>query len=139
MSVVLKPANFIQKGEKNSRFGMCNIYNEETTFYSWKKVFFFASWYWHIHRFLCFRKEEDQNVQRWQLQVFHLQKRWREKFDCPVHQIQMCKKRQDSFRVCSFYIHGRARTESCTSSKLKVDEVWCQYHIGSHKRWKICR
>ena len=42
---------------------MCNIYNEETAFYSWKKVFFFASWYWHVHRFFCFRKEEDQNVQ----------------------------------------------------------------------------
>ena len=51
---------------------------EETVFYSWKNVFFFASWYWHIYRFPCFRKEEDQNMQRWQLWVFHLQKRWRE-------------------------------------------------------------
>ena len=54
---------------------MCNIYNEEPTFYSWKAVFFFASWYWHIHRFSCFRKEEDQNVQCWQVLVFHFQKK----------------------------------------------------------------
>ena len=42
------------------------------------------------------------------------------KFDCPVHQIKKCKKRQDSFRVCSFYIHGKAHTEKCTSKKGKV-------------------
>ena len=77
--VVFKPANFIQKEGKNSCFAMCNIYNEETAFYLWKKmVFFYASWSWHIHRFPCFRKEEDQNVQHWQLYVFHLQKRSRE-------------------------------------------------------------
>ena len=57
-------ANFIQKERKNKCFGTCNIYNEETTFYSCKAMFFFASGYWHIHRFLCFRKGEDQNVQR---------------------------------------------------------------------------
>ena len=39
-----------------------------------------------------------------------------EKFDCPVHQIQKCKKRQDSFRVGSFYIHGKAHTERCASN-----------------------
>ena len=33
LPVVFKPANFIQKGGKNC-FGMCNIYNEETVFYS---------------------------------------------------------------------------------------------------------
>ena len=42
-------------------------------------------------------------------------------FDCPVHQIQKCKKRQDSFRVCSFYIHGKAHTERCASNKGKVE------------------
>ena len=58
------------------------------------------------------------------------------KFDCPVHQIKMSKKRQDSFRVCSFYIRSKAHTERCASNKGK-DEVRCQYHTRSHKRWKI--
>ena len=40
-----------------------------------------------------------------------------EKFDYPVHQIQTCKKRQDPFRVCSFYIHGKAHTERCASKQ----------------------
>ena len=56
-----------------------------------------------------------------------------EKFDCLVHQIKKCKKRQDYFRVCSFYIHGKAHAERCASNKGKV-EVWCQYRIRSHKR-----
>ena len=43
-----------------------------------------------------------------------------EKFDCPVHQIKKCKKRQDSLRVCSFYSHSKAHTESCASNKGKV-------------------
>ena len=43
------------------------------------------------------------------------------KFDCPVHKIQKCKKRQDSFRVCSFYIHGKANTERCASNIGKVE------------------
>ena len=44
-----------------------------------------------------------------------------EKFDCPVHQIKKCKKRQDSFTVCSFYSHGKVHTESCASNKGKVE------------------
>ena len=37
---------------------MCNIFNEKITTarYSWKKVFCFAGWYWHIDRFPCFTK-----------------------------------------------------------------------------------
>ena len=66
------------------------------------------------------------------------QEKQSKKLHCPVHQIKKCKKRQDSFRVCSFYIHGKAHTERCASNKGKV-EVWCQYHIRSHKSWKICR
>ena len=49
------------------------------------------------------------------------QEKQSEKFDCRVHQIKKCKKRQDSFRVCSFYIHGKAHTESCASNKRKVE------------------
>ena len=43
------------------------------------------------------------------------------KFDCLVHQIKKWKKRQDSFRVCSFYIHGKAHAERCASNKRKVE------------------
>ena len=49
------------------------------------------------------------------------EEKYSKKFDCPVHQIQKCKKRQDSFRVCSFYIHGKAHTERCASNKGKVE------------------
>ena len=49
------------------------------------------------------------------------EERQSEKFDCPVHQIQKCKKRQDSFRVSSFYIHGKAHTEMYSSNKGKVE------------------
>ena len=50
------------------------------------------------------------------------QEKQSKKLDCPVHQIKKCKKkRQDSFRVCSFYIHGKAHTERCASSKGKVE------------------
>ena len=56
----------------------------------------------------------------------------------PFIKLKSAKKRQDSFRVCSFYIHGKSHTEKCASKKRKV-EAWCQYHIRSHKRWKICR
>ena len=44
-------------------------------------------------------------------------------------------KKQDSFSVCSFYIHGKEHTERCASNKGKV-EVWSQYHIRPHKGWK---
>ena len=56
----------------------------------------------------------------------------------PFIKLKSVKKRQDSFRVCSFYIHGKSHTEKCASKKRKV-EAWCQYHIRSDKRWKICR
>ena len=44
-----------------------------------------------------------------------------QKLDFPVHQIKKCKKRQNSFRVCSFYIHGKAQIEKCASKKRKVE------------------
>ena len=49
------------------------------------------------------------------------QEKQSEKFDCPVHQFKKCKKRQVSFRVCSFYMHGKAHTERCASNKGKVE------------------
>ena len=72
------------------------------------------------------------------MQVFRLQKdqeKQFEKFDCPVYQIKMCQKKQDFFRVSSFYIHGKELTNRCASTKGKV-EVWSQYHIRPHKGWK---
>ena len=49
------------------------------------------------------------------------QEKQSEKFDCPVHQIKKCKKRQDYFRVFSFYIHGKAHPERSASNKEKVE------------------
>ena len=90
----------------------------------WKKVLFFASGYWHIHRFPCFTKKEDQNVQHWQLQVFHFQKRWRERIRknwlsrSPNSEVQ---KKQDSFRVCSFYIHSKSDVNTI-SDLIRVEK-----------------
>ena len=39
----------------------------------------------------------------------------------PFIKFQSAKKRQNSFRVCSFYIHGKAHTERCASNKEKVE------------------
>ena len=44
-----------------------------------------------------------------------------EKNDCPVHQFKKCRKRQDSFGLCSFYIHGKERAERCASNKRKFE------------------
>ena len=35
--------------------------------------------------------------------------------------LKSAKKRQDSFRVCSFYIHGKAHIEKCASRNGKVE------------------
>ena len=56
-----------RRKEKNNVLVCATFIMKKTAFYSLKNVFFFATWYWRIHRFPCFRKEEDQNVQRWQL------------------------------------------------------------------------
>ena len=39
----------------------------------------------------------------------------------PFIKFQSAKKRQNSFRVCSFYIHGKAHTEMRASNKGKVE------------------
>ena len=39
----------------------------------------------------------------------------------PFIKFQSAKKRQNSFRACSFYIHGKAHTEMCASNKGKVE------------------
>ena len=76
---------------------MCNIYDEETALYYWKKMFSL---------------------------LFSL--------DCCVYQIKKCRKRQDSFRVCSFYIHGKEHTERCAiiKGKLKCDLKGTVMQIG---------
>ena len=121
---------------------MWNIYNEETAFYSWKKLLFFATGYWHIHRFTCFRKEEDQNVQRWQFKSSIFKKdeeKQSEKIDCPVNQIQKCKKKQDSFRVCSFYIHSKSDVNTILDLirvEKYVDNIQI-FHLLWGLIWKI--
>ena len=52
-----------------------------------------------------------------------------------VLQIKKCQKKQDCFKVCSFYVHSKEHIERCASNKGKV-EVWSQYHIRPHKGWK---
>ena len=44
-----------------------------------------------------------------------------EKIDCPVNQIQKCKKKQDSFRVCSFYIHSKSDVNTI-SDLIRVEK-----------------
>ena len=44
-----------------------------------------------------------------------------EKIDCPVHQIQKCKKKQDYFRVCSFYIHSKSDVNTI-SDLIRVEK-----------------
>ena len=89
--------------------------------------------------FLEKRKTEGCRVDSCRSSIFKKdQEKQYEKNDCPVHQIKKCRKRQDSFGLCSFYIHGKERAERCASNKGKF-EVWSQYHIKPHKGWKICR
>ena len=45
-----------------------------------------------------------------------------EKTDCPVNQIQKCKKKkQDSFRVCSFHIHSKSDVNTI-SDLIRVEK-----------------
>ena len=54
--------------------------------------------------------------------IFKYQENESEKFGSPVHQIKKCKKRQDSFRVCNFYIHGKLLKDMLvTKGKLRSD------------------
>ena len=123
---------------------MCNIYNEETATwkYSWKNVFFFGGWYWHIHIFPFFRKGVERRVHTiysCRSSIFQKdQEKQYKKNDCPVRQVKKCRKRHGSFGLCSFYIHGKERAERCASNKRKF-EVWYQYHIRPHKWQTICR
>ena len=71
--------------------------------------------------FLEKKKTKTCSVDSYKSSIFKKdEEKQSKKFDCPVHQIQKCKKRQDSFTVCSFYIHGKAHTEKCASNKGKV-------------------
>ena len=92
-------------------------------FYSWKKVFFSAD-VGIFFDFLLLEKKKTKmcSIGSCMSSIFKKDHdNQSEKFDCPVHQIKKCKKRQDSFRVCSFYSHGKAHTESCASNKGKVE------------------
>ena len=122
---------------------MCNIYNEETAFYSWKRCSFFPADIGIFIDFLVLEKKKTKmcSFDSCRSSIFkNDQEKQPEKFDCPVHQIKKCKKRQNSFRVCSFYIHDKAHTEKCASTKGKV-EAWSklilEISIGNRAKWSI--
>ena len=103
---------------------MRNIYNEETPFYSRKKVDFLLAAIDIFMDFLILEKKKTEMCSADSCRSSILKKeqeKQSKKLDCPVHQIKKSKKRQDSFRVCSFYIHGKAHAERCASNKGKVE------------------
>ena len=77
-----------------------------------------------------------------------------EKNNCPVHQIKKYRKRQDSFGLCSFYIHGKEvlkgvlvtkenlKSDLNTISDLIRDEKFVDfYRIGKYfedSAWAEC-
>ena len=102
---------------------MCNIYNEETAFLK-KRCSLLLADIGIFTDFLVLEKKKTKmcSFDRCRSSIFkNDQEKQPKKFDCPVHQIKKCKKRQDSFRVCSFYIHGKAHTEKCAGKKGKVE------------------
>ena len=102
---------------------MCNIYDEETAFYSWKKVFFLVAYIEILIDFLFLEKKKSKtcSVDSYKSSIFKKdEEKQSKKFDCPVHQIQKSKTRQDFFTVYSFYIHGKLHTESCVVTKGKL-------------------
>ena len=107
---------------------MSNIYNEETPFYSRKKVNFLLA---DIGIFIDFLVLEKKRPKCAALAVVGLPSWKKNKRNNPKNlivsfmKLKSAKKGQDSFRVCSFYIHGKAHTERCASNKGKV-EAWYQ-------------
>ena len=80
---------------------MCNIYSEETAFYSWKRYSFLLADIDIFIDFLVLEKKKTKMCSIDSCKSSILKKdeeKQSEKFDCPIHQIQKCKKRQDSFR-----------------------------------------
>ena len=87
---------------------MCNIYNEGTAFFFLEKGVLFV----HIGIFIDFlvlekKKTKMCSFDNCRSSIFKNDpEKQPEKLDFPVHQIKNYKKRQNSFRVCSFYIHS---------------------------------
>ena len=74
---------------------MPNIYNEETAFHSWKKCSFLLGDIGIFIDFLVLEKKKTKmcSVDSCRSSIFKKdQEKQSEKFDCPVHQIQKCKK-----------------------------------------------
>ena len=94
--------------EKTNLLIMCNIYNEETAFYSYsflladKKGVLFCFFFSlrNIHRVPCLRKEKNQMVQSCSCIFKKDQGKQFEKFDCPVHQIKRCQKKSKILLEC---------------------------------------
>ena len=88
-----------------------------------KKVFFLLADIGMLVYFLVLEKKKTKmcSADHCRPSIFKKdQEKHFEKFYCPAHQIKKCKKKQDSFRVCSFYIQSKAHTERCASNKGKV-------------------
>ena len=104
---------------------MHNIYNDETPFYARKKVDFLLADIGIFMDFLVLEMKKTEMCSADSCRSSILKKEQEKeskKLNCPVHQIKKCKKkRQDSFRVCSFYIHGKAHAERCANNKRKVE------------------
>ena len=124
LPVVSKPANFIQKEGKTNVLVCATFIMKKQAFILEKKCSFLLADVGIFLDFLLLEKKKTKmcSVDSCRSSIFKKdQEKQSEKFDCPVHQIKKCKKRQDSFRVCSFYIHGKAHTERCASNKGKVE------------------
>ena len=103
---------------------MCNIYNEETVFYPLKRRSLLLADIGIFTGFLVLEMKKNKmcSFHTFRSYIFKkVQKKQPEKFDCAVYQIKQCKQRQDSLRVCSFYIYGKSHTKRCASNKWKVD------------------
>ena len=119
LPVVFKPANFIQKGKTNVLVCATFIMKKQPFILEKKCSFQLAD----VGIFLDFLLLEKKKIKTCSVDSCTSsickkdQENQSEKFDCPIHQIKKCKKRQDSFRECSFYIHSKAHTAKLCSNK----------------------
>ena len=79
---------------------MCNIYNEQTAFYSWKKGVFLLADIGMLVYFLVLEKKKTKmcSADHCRPSIFKKdQEKHSEKFYCPIHQIKKCKKKTRFF------------------------------------------
>ena len=106
--VVSKPANFIQKEGKTNVLVCATFIMKKQAFILEKKCSFLLADVGIFLDFLLLEKKKTKmcSVDSCRSSIFQKdQENQSEKFDCLVHQIKKCKERQNSFSMCSFYIH----------------------------------